>query len=112
MHELVLVEDFEPQERLPQEGVDAVDLQAVPALELLLQRRLAELGLDVQPLVLDPRLMTAVVVVVVVVVRLRHVNANERRPRQQTNKLACQKLNLPNGRTSGGWGLRGRVSVL
>lgn len=56
VHELVLVKNLEPQERLPQEGVDAVDLEAVSALELLLQGRLAQLRLDVQPLVLDPRL--------------------------------------------------------
>lgn len=52
----MLVQDIEPEQRLPEEGVDPVDLQAVSALELLLQRRLAKLRLDVQPFVFDPRL--------------------------------------------------------
>ena len=53
----MLVQDLEPQQRLPEKGVDSIDLEAVPSLELLLQRRFAQLRLDVEPLVLDPRLV-------------------------------------------------------
>lgn len=59
MDELVLVQNFEPKEGLSKEGVHAIDLQTMPALELLLKRSFAQLRLYVKPLVFDPRLDVA-----------------------------------------------------
>lgn len=58
MNEVVLVEDVKTEQGLPQERVHAANLEPLAALQLLLQGSLTELCLDVQTLVLDPRLST------------------------------------------------------
>lgn len=56
VHEVVLVKNFKAQQGLSEKGVDVGDLETLFALQLLLQGCFTELGLDVQTLVLDPRL--------------------------------------------------------
>lgn len=56
MHKVVSVEDVEAEKRLSKEGIQVEELEEASALQLLLQRSLAKLGLNVQTLVLDPRL--------------------------------------------------------
>lgn len=52
------MEDVKTEQGLPQESVNAADLEPLAALQLLLQGSLTQLCLDVQTLVLDPRLST------------------------------------------------------